>query len=125
MRPSNFRERVYKPALKATGLSMALTPHCLRHSAGDYMRENGEDHRRFKSGSATRGNAQPPTPKAPSAWSSNRLRRTDSTPCTHRLADTSQAWVIASSSKTDGCSRSETTENRCRSRRMCRSRTSI
>jgi integrase len=43
MRPSNFRERVYKPALKAAGLPMALTPHRLRHSAGDHMRENGED----------------------------------------------------------------------------------
>jgi integrase len=43
MRPSNFRERVYKPALKAAELPPTLTPHRLRHSAGDHMRENGED----------------------------------------------------------------------------------
>ncbi len=42
MRPSDFRERIYKPALKAAGLPMALSPHRLRHSAGDHMREAGE-----------------------------------------------------------------------------------
>ena len=43
MRASNFRERIYRPALKAAGLNPKLGFHRLRHSAGDHMRENGED----------------------------------------------------------------------------------
>jgi integrase len=42
MRRSNFRVRIYNPALKRAGLPPDLTPHRLRHSTGDYMRENGE-----------------------------------------------------------------------------------
>ena len=40
VRATNFRYRVYTPALKATGLD-GLTFHRLRHSAGHMMREVG------------------------------------------------------------------------------------
>jgi integrase len=40
VRATNFRYRVYTPALEATGLD-GLTFHRLRHSAGHMMREVG------------------------------------------------------------------------------------
>lgn len=41
IRANNFRQRIYNPALRVTGLE-GLTFHRLRHSAGDHMREAGE-----------------------------------------------------------------------------------
>ena len=41
MRGSNFRVRVWAPAVKAAGLPPALTPHDLRHTAASLMIASG------------------------------------------------------------------------------------